>query len=188
MHCVANNLKRVTVRHDIAGIFLAPNLVPCLARNERAAVANEMHASYSKRLRQLPVECFCNVAYKVLFPCGKVYIQQTGRCLNERLKEHASSLREVRSGHLSVHVRDCSFTPLLAEKNSGIAGAYCTNQRGLEACVSYPSVSHLGGKHIFFFNDENDGNDRNNGNDGSNGNDGKGGCTNFVILPSSFTG
>lgn len=41
------------------------------------------------------------------FSYGASFIRQTGRCLNDRLREHNASLRAAPSGHLAVRLRDC---------------------------------------------------------------------------------
>lgn len=36
-------------------------------------------------------------------------------CVNDRLKQHAASLRTVTSGQLAVHVSDCGCQPVISE-------------------------------------------------------------------------
>lgn len=38
------------------------------------------------------VKCNEGAEYEIPLVCGKVYIGQTGRCTNDRLREHAPSL------------------------------------------------------------------------------------------------
>ncbi|CAN7937960.1 unnamed protein product, partial [Ixodes hexagonus] len=51
------------------------------------------------------------VAYRIPLSCGKVYVGQSGRCVNERLREHALSLRSAPSGNLAVHCNRCEYRP-----------------------------------------------------------------------------
>lgn len=50
-------------------------------------------------------------AHNIPFSCGAVCIAQTGRCVNDHLREHLLSLTRIPSGHLTLHVRDCRCTP-----------------------------------------------------------------------------
>lgn len=87
---------------------------------------------------------------KFLSHVGKVYIGQTGRCINTRLREHALTLKSTPSGHLAMHVRDCSCTPLLSDtkvirrfkdkRNREIFEAQTIQANGGN-CVSTPSLA-----------------------------------------------
>ena len=83
---------------------------------------------------------------------------QTGRCLNDRLREHNLSLTSTVGGHLSVHCKRCTCSPSF-DKTS-IIGWYKEKQTRevLEAytimglgdnCVSQPSVA-LSEKEVAF--------------------------------------
>lgn len=39
--------------------------------------------------------------------CGKVYIRQTSRCVNDRLREHDLSMKNGTGSHLPHHYREC---------------------------------------------------------------------------------
>lgn len=52
----------------------------------------------------------CSVSVPCRIHCGAVYVGQTVRCLNSRLSEPSSSPRDVPSGRLALHVRDCGCT------------------------------------------------------------------------------
>ncbi|KAM7306809.1 uncharacterized protein ISCGN_010468 [Ixodes scapularis] len=75
--------------------------------------------------------------------------QQTGRCLNIRLREHRSSLTGTASSHLALHCRDCACTPLLEkavvlykhrdQKAREIVEAHRIKKEG-SACVSQASL------------------------------------------------
>lgn len=59
--------------------------------------------------------CAQSVVYRFPFSCGKVYIGQTGRCLNDRLREHKQKLNCYRDGHVSVHCSDCWYLSRFSE-------------------------------------------------------------------------
>lgn len=71
--------------------------------------------SENKESRKCPIKhakqfvpCQEGVVYSLPLSCGKRYIGQTGRCLNERLKEHEYNVSCVAiSGHVAKHCRHC---------------------------------------------------------------------------------
>lgn len=64
----------------------------------------------------------------------RVYIGQTGRCVNDRLREHHYNVSKQISDHLGIHCRDCGFTPDF--KRSGIIkkSRYKLTTEIMEAC------------------------------------------------------
>lgn len=64
------------------------------------------------------VECISCVLYEIPFSCGNVYIGQTGRCLNDRLREHHSSLKATPSGQLALQVVDCRCHPIVYDRRA----------------------------------------------------------------------
>lgn len=44
--------------------------------------------------------------------CGKQYVGQTGRCINDRLREHACNVKNGRDGFLDLHCSKCGCKPL----------------------------------------------------------------------------
>lgn len=103
------------------------------------------------------VDCCMGVVYKIPLSCTRAYIVQTGRCLNERLKEHrALCEQKTISGNLSSHCFDCksapavkcapafNYTEVLFKSNDEITReiweAFCMTS-GIEGeCVSSPSI------------------------------------------------
>ena len=94
------------------------------ARNKLSGICSAVEKRVSKEEKQGEgpcgikhriefVPCTLGVVYQIPFTCGKVYIGQTGRCLNIRLREHRSSSTGTASSHLALHCRDCACTPLL---------------------------------------------------------------------------
>lgn len=96
------------------------------------------------------VECAVGVVYKIPLGCGKVYIGQTGRCLNERLREHALSLRSTTGAHLHIHCRDCRCIPnfqgttIVGRGKEKVARevleAYMIKKECPDKCISQPSL------------------------------------------------
>ncbi|KAM7300930.1 hypothetical protein ISCGN_016507 [Ixodes scapularis] len=96
-------------RCDVDVLFSAPDKLSRLCRavnpSSRAATA------CSTRHRDRFVRCSEGVVYSLPLTCGRRYVGQTGRCLNDRLREHAYSVSTTVSGHLGIHCRDCGCLP-----------------------------------------------------------------------------
>lgn len=109
IHGLSRNLKRIAGRCDVDVLFSAPDKLSRLCRavnpSPRAATA------CSTRHRDRFVSCSEGVVYSLPLTCGKRYVGQTGRCLNDRLREHAYSVSTTVSGHLGIHCRDCGCLP-----------------------------------------------------------------------------
>lgn len=61
------------------------------------------------------VNCVEKVVYEIPLTCGKKYVGQTGRCLNERLREHNNNVHKSLQGHLGLHCRNCGCQPKFRE-------------------------------------------------------------------------
>jgi hypothetical protein len=51
--------------------------------------------------------CSKGVIYKLGLSCGKVYIGESGRCANTRLKEHVNTLNTQAYSNFKLHVQQC---------------------------------------------------------------------------------
>ena len=58
-------------------------------------------------------DCVRNVVYEIPLSCGRCYIGQTGRCFNERAREHRLAVRSNLGGHMGDHCKRCGCTPQL---------------------------------------------------------------------------
>lgn len=76
--------------------------------------------------------------YELRLSCGKEYIGQTGRCLNDCLREYSSNVKNYRDGHLSVHCHVCGCQAQRCE----IFEAPAINRSG-QSCVSAPFMNLL---------------------------------------------
>uniref|UniRef100_A0A224Z1G1 Tick transposon n=1 Tax=Rhipicephalus zambeziensis TaxID=60191 RepID=A0A224Z1G1_9ACAR len=102
------------------------------------------------------VQCKSCVVYKLPLSCGGVYIGQTGRCINVRLREHLTSLTAAGGLHLPAHCRVCGCQPMADEATClfghrdkctrEVMEAFFIEREG-ERCVSKPSVA-LGEKEV----------------------------------------
>lgn len=105
LHKVSHNLKKIASRHGVRLVFSAPcKLSGLCTRIENAG--KKRGACKTKHEKQF-VKCDERVIYNIPLTCGKVYIGQTGRCINDRLREHCALIRGQGAGHLSYHCRQC---------------------------------------------------------------------------------
>lgn len=161
LHRIAHNLKRIGKRANVEVVFSAPNKLSamCSRVNKTARAVQSCSTQHVNRF----VDCVEGVVYSVPLSCGKKYIGQTGRCLNERLKEHHYNVTKAISGHLGLHCRDCSVrvcSPIFSETTVIAKNKHKNTREIIEAaeiarlkdnCVSMPSLT-LSQKELDFLN------------------------------------
>lgn len=110
LHRISHNLNWAASKFDVQVVLSAPEKLRrlCPKINDQ----HEQTAECAVKHQHQYVACISNVVYEIPFSCGKVYVVQSGRCLNVRLREHALALRSSPAGHLALHVSDCLCTPL----------------------------------------------------------------------------
>lgn len=145
-HKVSHNIKKIASRYDVNVVFSAPcklsKICPMLTRQKKALCSKKHAVQYT--------ECVTNVVYEIPLSCGKVYIGQTGRCFNDRAREHNLSVRNNAGGHLADHCRRCAdCKPLLAATKFLKKSKDKTEREIIEAfyikrkddnCISMPSL------------------------------------------------
>lgn len=139
--------------------FSAPNKLSKLCRkvnnNDRSlGRCNVKH-------KCLYTECSLSVAYNVPLSCGKSYVGQTGRSVNDHLREHANSLKTFQGSNLATHCGKHGCLPELDhtsivttypdQRTREIASAF-TIYKMQDSCVSMPSIS-LHAKEISYLGD-----------------------------------
>ncbi|XP_077553291.1 uncharacterized protein LOC144168094 [Haemaphysalis longicornis] len=110
LHNTSHRLKKIAGRINVRVVLSAPNKM-----NRLCSMTNPYRKGpvlCGKQHRTPFVECAVGVVYEVPLSCGRQYIGQTGRCLNDRLREHRLNVSNHRDGHLSVHCHDCGCVPL----------------------------------------------------------------------------
>lgn len=108
LHGVSHNLKKVAQRHGVTAVFSAPCKLSGLC--SRIAMASEGRKPKSCTVKHANkfVACSTRVVYKLPLSCGRVYTGQTGRCVNDRAREHNNSLRNLSDqNNLPRHCRSC---------------------------------------------------------------------------------
>lgn len=159
VHKVAHNLKNVANRHGVPVVFSAPRklagLCPKILKgSDKAAACQTKHATPF-------VRCATGVVYSIPLTCGKVYIGQTGRCINDRLREHQLSIKNKTGSHLPHHCLACEDKPcrplinettVLGKGRDRIARELMEAffiRRNDKNCVSVPSVALYGNEFEF---------------------------------------
>lgn len=147
IHGITHKLKKIAARQDIKVVCSAPNKAYSMCRKVNQDTNHMKTCNIAHRTRYAP--CEKGVVYHIPLSCGKCYIGQTGRCLNDRTREHAASLKGTNAGHLPAHCRNCACS---AEFNSVTIIAKHKNQYAREmletlaieeneaTCVSEPSI------------------------------------------------
>lgn len=149
VHGLAHNLKHIGNRYSVDVKFTARNKLARLC--PRVNKPKELSGCTVKhRKPNQYVECILKVVYMIPISCGKVYIGQSGRCVNERLMEHNASLKASAHSHLAMHCHKCGCYPVLHETEilfrhkdqatREIVEAFHIRKRGPD-CVSQPSIT-----------------------------------------------
>lgn len=159
LHRVSHNVNKMAQRYGVNVVFSAPEklskVCPLMSKNpkkESEPCAKNHAVRYT--------DCRMGVVYEIPLSCKRVYIGQTGRCFNERAREHNWAVENKAGGHLSDHCKRCKCSPLLdrtkfLRKARGrlereIMEALFIRQAG-DNCVSTPSLS-LTDKEVAFLN------------------------------------
>ncbi|CAN7979379.1 unnamed protein product, partial [Ixodes persulcatus] len=100
VHKVSHNLKKVANRFRIPVVFSAPNKLSALCKTiNKKEESGEVEGVCNKRHATKFRECAIGVTYEIPLSCGRVYVGQTGRCINDRIREHSAATRQSPSGH-----------------------------------------------------------------------------------------
>ncbi|XP_040079191.1 uncharacterized protein LOC115318693, partial [Ixodes scapularis] len=117
LHRMSHNLKNVASRYGVRVVFSAPQKMSQICNRVNAHAEGTTKPTCTKKHANEFLPCASGVVYKIPLSCGKSYIGQTGRCLNDRLREHDYSLKATVGGNLPLHCRECTCRPLFRETN-----------------------------------------------------------------------
>lgn len=121
-------------------------------------LTRQKKAPCSKKHAVQYTACVTNVVYEIPFSCGRVYIGQTGRCFNDRAREHNLCVRNNAGGHLADHCGRCGCKPDLTGTKFLRKAKEKTEREIIEAfyikkkennCVSAPSLYLLQSEMVF---------------------------------------
>ncbi|XP_077534565.1 uncharacterized protein LOC144146494 [Haemaphysalis longicornis] len=101
-HRISHNVKKVAARYKVNVLFSAPckleRLCPMMEKKETKG-------GYTKKHEKRYTDCVRNVVYEIPLRCGFSYIRQTGRCFNDRAREHQLAVRSNLGGHMNDHCK-----------------------------------------------------------------------------------
>ena len=153
IHNFSHRIKKIAEKHDIRVALSAPFKLKGLCKNvnQLEDTAKRKSSCQVKHKRKL-VECAEGVVYKIPLTCGKSYIGQTGRCLNERLREHKYACGQLQApGNLAAHCAGCSCEAVFDTTSILARSSERTKREIIEAfhmasgrhgtCVSEPSIA-----------------------------------------------
>lgn len=151
MHGISHQLKKVAGRHGVAMALSAPNKLSKLC--SRTCGMNRGGCKIRHGVTYVP--CAVGVVYAIPLSCGRFYVGKTGRCINERLREHAQKVNknEDKGAHLVAHINSCcnceprfEGTSILGRSNNEHAllalEAYHIRKRA-QLCISDTSLTLL---------------------------------------------
>ena len=95
VHGLSHRLKKVGARHEVKVVFSPEHMVrgvcPAVRRRIESSSRNSQVCGIHPTYRHVP--CASGVVYSIPLSCGRVYVGQTGRCLNLRLNEHRNAVK-----------------------------------------------------------------------------------------------
>lgn len=154
VHRISHNLKKALSKYSVNVVFTAP----CKLSKVCSMMSKRKSKKCEKKHDTTFTECDTNVVYKIPLSCDKVYIGQTGRCFNERAREHALSVKNNSGGHLAEHCKRCGCTPEFARTSflkraldrteREIVEAYYILKTG-DNCISTPSITLMSNEVTF---------------------------------------
>ncbi|XP_070380831.1 uncharacterized protein [Dermacentor albipictus] len=109
---VESQIREAKAVGDRCGVRVVFSASEKLGRMCRLVNESQKKSACKIKHTKALVECDVGVVYSIPLACGKCYIGQTGRCLNERLLEHRRNATSLSgAGHLADHIRRCSHKP-----------------------------------------------------------------------------
>lgn len=157
IHRLSHNVKKVAARYNVRIVCSAP----CKLAKVCPMMTKKPPETCSKKHDTRYTQCVKNVVYSIPLKCERVYIGQTGRCFNERAREHRLAVSSNMGGHLADHCKRCGCEPLLNETTFLRRAKNKTEREIIEAvfikragekCVSTPSLA-LSDKEVSFLKD-----------------------------------
>lgn len=125
-------------------VFSAPECLQKPCKQVNSDKTNACSIQYRKEF----VTSTHNVVYAIPLWHKKTYVGESGRCINERLKEHQYNVTRVISGHLGIHWRDCGCKAMLKDTSSIVCfclfGMYLSVRAKIKSIVESRAASLYG--------------------------------------------
>ncbi|XP_077514106.1 uncharacterized protein LOC144124980 [Amblyomma americanum] len=150
MHCLSHDLKKIGTKANVRVVFSAPDKLIALSKKTLPADERPQKMQCTIKHREKFVKCTEGIVYDIPLSCGKRYVGQSGRCLNERLREHNNNLRTLTGSNLALHCKECGCVPYLDKCSIFARHRDQLTREVIEAariaalqdkCVSKPSIS-----------------------------------------------
>lgn len=106
IHGLSHGLKKIANRVNVRVALSAPHKLVNIAKATTKTGVNNLGCHTNHRVPYVP--CTERVVYHIPLTCGSSYVGQTGRCLNDRLREHNNNVRNGKEGFLALHCKDCT--------------------------------------------------------------------------------
>lgn len=114
VHQVAHGIKKTAGRYGVRVVFSANNSLNkmCNLVNKPRSAGKDT-CTMKHKMQFVP--CTMGVVYAITLSCGRKYFGQTGRCINVRLREHHTAVKNHASTNLAMHCRTCHCEPMFYE-------------------------------------------------------------------------
>lgn len=105
---ISQKLKNIAKKQDVPAVTSAPYNTYAMCRNFNDGNVQVKICDTTHQAKYAP--CTTGVVFQISLSTGKYYIGQTGRCINDRIREHLASLKGTSAGHLSARCKTCECT------------------------------------------------------------------------------
>lgn len=92
IHGIMHRLKKIASRQGVQVVCSAPNKAYAMCRKVNCRNDQNQRSICGIAHQTMCAPCEKGVVYRIPLSCGKSYIGQTGRCINDRTREHAASV------------------------------------------------------------------------------------------------
>uniref|UniRef100_A0A224Z391 Tick transposon n=1 Tax=Rhipicephalus zambeziensis TaxID=60191 RepID=A0A224Z391_9ACAR len=148
-HRLSHSLKEIGKCAAIC-LILSPPYKLISPPKSTSPLKQQSCAACSVKHRTRYLQRVCEVVYMIPLSCGAGCVGQMGRCLNDRIREHANNVKNGKDGFLGYHCTSCKCTPLFENtvtlykhRNDRtriiVESAKMASER--DSCISKPSVA-----------------------------------------------
>jgi hypothetical protein len=103
-HTISNKLKSVCNEFDINLMFRYPHKLGKLINTNKE---DEKQCKTYLSTHENYTDCEKQIVYEIPFSCNGIYVGQSGKCVNERLTDHANDLdrKQLEGKHIKQHLK-----------------------------------------------------------------------------------
>ncbi|XP_049271280.1 uncharacterized protein LOC119391559 [Rhipicephalus sanguineus] len=96
VHQVSQNIKKIAERADVKVVFSAPQKLAKVCKMTNPNRKDKKTCTKNHKTKY--VKCNEGLVYEIPLTCSRSYVGQTGRCMNDRLREHANNVKNKTEG------------------------------------------------------------------------------------------